>query len=146
MALGLLLHDVAMNKVPAFILNKNTPLKQDEKDKIPPHVLGGMQIAQKMELVEEEVRAACLEHHERLDGSGYPQRMKGTQISSMGAMAAVADSFSAMLQKRVYAEAKTPAAAAGELVNAAHLYEKRFSAALQAAFVAGAFSSGSRAG
>lgn len=135
-AIGLLLHDVGMTKVPSFILSKNTPLKPDEKDKIPPHVLAGMQVIQKMDLVAEETKAACLEHHERLDGSGYPQKKR--ELSVVGSIAAVADSFSAMIQKRVYAEAKTYKDAAHELSTDTR-YDRRFSGALFSAIVTDAF-------
>jgi hypothetical protein len=136
LALGLLLHDVGMSKVPPFILSKTTALKPDERDKIPPHVLAGMQVIQKMDLAAEETRAACLEHHERLDGSGYPQRLKALSVA--GGIAAVADSFSAMLQKRVYAEAKDQKSAAQEISNDAR-YDRRFSGALFTAIVTDVF-------
>lgn len=136
LATGLLLHDVGMSKVPPFILSKNTPLKPDEKDKIPPHVLAGMQVIQKMDLTADETKAACLEHHERLDGSGYPQKVKS--LSVPGSIAAVADSFSAMIQKRVYAEAKGQKEAAQELSSDTR-YDRRFSGPLLTAIVTDAF-------
>lgn len=136
LALGLLLHDVGMTKVPPFILSKTTPLKPDERDKIPGHVLAGMQVIQKMDLVAEESKAACLEHHERLDGSGYPQRKK--ELSVAGSIAAVADSFSAMIQQRAYAEAKSPKEASHELSTDPR-YDRRFAGALHTALVTDAF-------
>lgn len=137
LALGLLLHDVGMAKVPPFILNKNTALKPDEWDKIPPHVLVGAQIIQKMDLAEAETKAACLEHHERLDGSGYPQKLK--TLSVAGSIAAVADSFSAMIQKRIHAPAKSQRDAAHELSNDHTHYDRRFAGALFTALVTDAF-------
>ncbi len=134
-AIGLLLHDIGMTKVPVFILNKSVQLKPDEKDKIPPHVLAGAQIAQKMDMVSNEIKGACLEHHERLDGSGYPQRVKGDSISMFGAMAAVADSFSAMIQKRVNAEAKSQLDAGKELMLDITRYDKRYSSSLYTALL-----------
>lgn len=136
LALGLILHDVGMSKVPAFILSKTTLLKPDEKDKIPPHVLSGMQVIQKMDLVADETKAACLEHHERLDGSGYPQKLRN--LSVPGSIAAVADSFSAMIQKRVYAAAKSQKDAAQELSTDTR-YDRRFSGALLTALLTDAF-------
>ncbi|MDR2050553.1 MAG: HD domain-containing protein [Deltaproteobacteria bacterium] len=139
MALGLLLHDVGMTKVPPPVLNKETQLKQDEKSKIPPHVLNGMQILQKMDLSAAEVKAACLEHHERCDGSGYPQKLKSQQISMIGSIAAVADSFSAMIQKRPYAGAKTLLDAGNELMSDNASYDRRFGTALYTALVTNSF-------
>ncbi|MCL1889974.1 MAG: HD domain-containing protein, partial [Desulfovibrionaceae bacterium] len=139
LALGLLLHDAGMSKVPLFILNKEQPLKQEERDKIPPHVLTGMQIIQKMETAAGETQAACLEHHERLDGSGYPQHLSGQRLSVVGSLAAVADSFSAMIQKRVYAEAKPLIQAAEELMKDTARYDQRFGAALYTALFTNSF-------
>ena len=56
----------------------------------------------------EELVRACYEHHERMDGSGYPQRLKGNQISRVGRITAIADSFSAMICDRPYSERKDP--------------------------------------
>ena len=132
-ALGFLLHDVGMTKIPAFILNKNTPLKPDEKSKIPPHVLTGAAVLRKLDLVSKTIEQATLEHQERLDGSGYPQRSK--DLSPVGRISAVVDSFSAMLQTRPYAAAKSFADAAGELSNSRQLYDLTFSGALLKAVI-----------
>jgi response regulator RpfG family c-di-GMP phosphodiesterase len=115
-ALALLLHDVGMAKVPAFILDKATPLKPEEKEKIPPHTITGYKLMHKLDQSFDLMRQATLEHHERLDASGYPQHSKS--ISSFGRLTAVADAFSAMIQERTYAGAKTPVDAARELADA----------------------------
>lgn len=139
-ALALLLHDAGMVKVPAFITSKTTPLKPEEKDKIPPHPLVAMKIAQKLEIVCDEVRDVILEHHERLDGSGYPQKIKGEAISRLGRLAAVADSFSAMIQKRPGREAMTPVDAARSLADDRTRYDARFTTPLMTAYVVNDFS------
>lgn len=136
-ALALLLHDVGMTKVPAFILGKTTPLKVEEREKIPPHTLLGCKIADKLDLTFDCMKQAALEHHERLDGSGYPQ--KSRHISSFGLMTAVADAFSAMVQKRPYAEAKSPLQAAKELTNEKHRFDIAYSGKLFAAFASESF-------
>ena len=71
-AMALLLHDVGMAKIPAFILGKTTPLKPEEKEKIPPHTLLGYKIMHKLDQSYDAMRQAALEHHERMDGTGYP--------------------------------------------------------------------------
>ncbi len=136
-ALAFLLHDVGMAKIPTFILSKTTPLKTDEKEKIPPHTLVGYKIMHKLDQGGDIMRQAILEHHERLDGSGYPQHSK--DISVIGKITAVADAFSAMLQKRPYAEAKEPLAAAKELADAKTKFDVAYSGKLLAALVTGAF-------
>ena len=140
-AVGFLLHDIGMAKVPTFITSKTTLLKPDERDKIPVHPLVGIKVLQKLELAFEEMKQIMLEHHERLDGSGYPQKTKGEHISRLGRLAAVADSFSAMIQKRPYAEAKTPVDAARDLANDKTRYDNRFTTPLMTALVTNAFKS-----
>ncbi len=138
-AMALLLHDAGMAKVPTFITTKTTPLKPEERDKILPHPILGMKIAQKLEIVTDETRGIVLEHQERLDGSGYPQKLKGDAISRLGRLAAVADSFSAMIQKRPYAEAVSPVDAAKDLANDKTRYDTHFATPLMTAYVVNDF-------
>ena len=113
-AMAFLTHDIGMSKMPAFLISRKGPLKQDEKEKIWLHPLQGAKILQKMETAPEVLQAA-FEHQERLDGSGYPQHSKGAQIHPAGRICAVADSFAAMTEDRPYAQAMDPRQAATEL-------------------------------
>jgi len=139
-ALALLIHDAGMAKVPSFILSKTIPLKPDEKEKIPLHPLVAMKIAQKLEIVTEELRGIIMEHQERLDGSGYPQHLKGDGICRLGRLAAVADSFATMIQKRSYAVAMPLDAAARALASDKIRYDAAFALPLVAAFSTNDFS------
>lgn len=136
-ALALLLHDVGMAKIPPFIIGKTTPLKPDEKEKIPPHTLAGYKIMHKLDQTFDAMRQATLEHHERLDGSGYPQHNK--DVSSFGRLVAVADAFSAMLQTRPYSAAKDLIAAAKELADDRTRFDLTYSGKLLAAFISETF-------
>lgn len=136
-ALAFLLHDVGMIKIPSFILAKTTPLKPDEKEKIPPHTLIGYSIMQKLDQGTNPMRQAILEHHERLDGSGYPRHIRG--ISPIGRITAVADAFSAMLQNRRYAGPKEPLAAARELADAKSKFDFAYSSRVLSALATGTF-------
>lgn len=135
-AVGLLVHDIGMSKVPAFVVNKKGPLKNEEREKVTPHPLNGAKLMQKLEKQEEDIVRACFEHHERMDGSGYPQKSK--QISKIGRIAAVADSFSAMITERPYAQAKEPAVAARELAGDSR-YDGEFTRLLNGAIAAKEF-------
>lgn len=115
LAIGLLTHDIGMSKLPQFFLTRTGPLKNEEKDKIVLHPLQSAKIMQKMDLASNEILQACFEHHERLDGSGYPQKLK--QLSLPTRITAVADSFSAMTSKRPWSEAKKHLEAANELAS-----------------------------
>ena len=139
-ALALLIHDAGMAKVPSFILSKTKPLRQDEREKILSHPIVGMKIAQKLEIVTEELRGIVVEHQERMDGSGYPQHLKGDGICRLGRLAAVADSFSAMIQKRPHAAAIPLDAAARALANEKTRYDAAFALPLVAAFATNDFS------
>ena len=136
-AMALLLHDVGMAKIPAFILGKTTPLKPEEKEKIPPHTMQGYKIMHKLDQSHDTMRQATLEHHERLDGTGYPQHSKN--ISSFGRLTAVADAFSAMIQVRPYSTAKDLAGAARELAEDRTRFDLAYSGRLLAAFISETF-------
>ncbi|MDR2694838.1 MAG: HD domain-containing protein, partial [Deltaproteobacteria bacterium] len=137
-ALAFFLQDIGMAKIPAFILNKPGSLKAEELDKVVLHPTLSYKIMQKLELAFDELAQASLEHHERLDGTGYPQKSKGQQISRIGRIAAIADSFSAMITKRPYADAKEPSQAAQELGADQKRYDGQMTSYLVAAFLTGA--------
>ncbi len=139
LALGLLLYDVGLTKVPGYILNKAGSLKQDEWDKIAVHPLLGIKMMLKVNLSFDELKLAILQHHERLDGSGYPQKLKGDAISQVGRLAAVADSFAAMISKRPHAPAKKPLDAARELAEEKTRYDARYTVPLHNAYLTGLF-------
>lgn len=117
-ALGMLVHDAGMAKLPPFILGRPGPLKPDERDKLLQHPMLAARTLQKLDIVDNSVMQACLQHHERLDGSGYPQKSKDQQIGAIARIAAVADSFAAMTTARPYAPAIDPKVAANELASA----------------------------
>ncbi len=136
--LALILHDIGMSRIPAFILSKKTPLKNEEKDKILLHQLAGIKIMQKIDMGFDEMKQAILEHHERLNGSGYPNKTKEASLSKFGKLCMVADSFAAMITERPYAPAKPFLQAAQELADDAR-YENRFTKALAHACLTNSF-------
>ena len=138
-ALGLLLHDAGMTKIPSYILQKGTPLKQEELEKVVAHPLAGIRMMQKLNLSFDELNQAIIQHHERLDGSGYPQKLRASAISQVGRLCAVADSFSAMITIRPYAAAREPLAAAQELADAQNRYDSLYAAPLLRAYQTNAF-------
>ena len=135
-AVAMLLHDVGMCKVPPFLLSKAGPLKQEEREKIIPHPIVGVRLMQKMEVSFDELLRACFEHHERNDGSGYPQHTKGGQISKVGRLTAVADSFAAMICERPFRQGKDILQSAKDL-TADQRYDQEMTKHLFAGFAAG---------
>ena len=102
---GSLLHDLGKIGVPDDVLQKPGRLSKDEYEKVKQHTLIGEKILNNVRLLKEEI-PALVEHHERLDGSGYPRGLKGKNISSMGKIVAVADVFDAMTSDRTYRKRK----------------------------------------
>lgn len=97
--LAALLHDVGKIGIPDDILRKPGPLSDDEFAIIKHHVnIAGHLIVDVPNA--EEVRKLALHHHERWDGSGYPDGLKGEQIPHLARMLAVADAFSAVTLNR----------------------------------------------
>jgi putative nucleotidyltransferase with HDIG domain len=102
--IGSLLHDIGKFGIPDSILLKSGPLEDEEMELVKEHPRTGVNILSQVRLLE-SVCPAILEHHERLDGSGYPAKLKGKQISWMGRIVAVADVFDAMTSMRPYRKA-----------------------------------------
>lgn len=99
--IGSLFHDIGKIGIPDAILLKNGRLTDEEMALIRLHPRTGVNILSQVKLLE-PMTPAILEHHERLDGSGYPAKLKGAQISWMGRIVAVADVYDAMTTNRPY--------------------------------------------
>ena len=110
------LHDVGKIAIPGEILSKPALLSPIEHDLVKLHVSEGVEILRAAGLPKALV-TAVLQHHERLDGSGYPLGLKDTQISPEAKFLAVADSMEAMLSHRPYRVAMTVEAALNELIS-----------------------------
>lgn len=109
-----LLHDVGKIGIPDEILMKPGPLTAEEFNVMRQHVLLTERIIGAVPHLP-DVRAAAVNHHERYDGAGYPQGLRGEEIPLLGRILAVADGYSAMTLDRPYRKAMTPAAAIREL-------------------------------
>ncbi|QNK58787.1 HD domain-containing phosphohydrolase [Paenibacillus sp. PAMC21692] len=100
------MHDIGKVAIPDAILHKPGALTDEEFDQIKGHTLIGHQLLRHSK--RELLRAAsivALEHHEKWDGSGYPQRLKGEEIHIYGRITAVADVFDALGSARAYKQA-----------------------------------------
>ena len=101
-----LLHDIGKIGVPDTILNKKEELTSDEFNVIKSHPVVGENILQPLEFLAPE-KSIIRHHHERLDGSGYPDGIQGEDIPLCTRIIAVADSYDAMTSNRPYRKAKT---------------------------------------
>jgi len=125
-ALGLFLHDVGMSKIPQFLRDKTQTITSEERQKFLKHPLLGVEMLAKLDLKFPEVEQCVLQHHERVGGGGYPQKLSGADISDAGLLAAVVDSYCAMITERPHAKAMEPMAAAGSLGSDGK-YDTRYS-------------------
>ena len=95
------MHDIGKIAVPDSVLNKVGRLTDDEYVKMKSHVLRGAEILKDFTLVE-HVEEGTRYHHERYDGKGYPDGLKGEEIPLFARIIGVADAFDAMTSNRVY--------------------------------------------
>ena len=99
---GALLHDVGKSRVPERILNKRTSLNRSEFEIMKKHPNWGGEILRETDLVPEESYYPVLQHHERFDGSGYPNGVEERDLHPFSKIVAVADVFDALTTERVY--------------------------------------------
>jgi HD-GYP domain-containing protein (c-di-GMP phosphodiesterase class II) len=116
--IGLLL-DVGKLELPEGLLDTPNRLNESELEIMRTHVDGSVKILQNTEPLAPNVLKGIMEHHERLDGSGYPHGLTGNQISIFGRIAAIADSFAAMTSPRTYGVTHSPFDAMKELFKEA---------------------------
>jgi putative nucleotidyltransferase with HDIG domain len=97
------LHDIGKSKIDPSILQKPGKLTNDEFNEIKKHTIYGYEIIRNS-FKDNVLALVALQHHERLDGSGYPMRRTETEIHSFSTIVAVEDVYSAMICNRVYQE------------------------------------------
>ncbi|MEP6296685.1 MAG: HD domain-containing phosphohydrolase [Ilumatobacter sp.] len=110
-----LLHDVGKIRVPRAILNKGGRLTDDEFDVVKTHPMAGRRCVEPLADWLGEAARAVWEHHERFDGSGYPQGLKGTEIARAARIVSVADAYDVMTSARSYKPPMSAAEARAEL-------------------------------
>ena len=120
---GLILHDLGMTNVPKFITDKTQYLVWRDRGSIENHINAGLKKLERLEINDPTVRQCMSQHHERLDGSGYPEGLRADSMSMAGRLCAVADSFSAIIGDRPYHSSKVFNEAAGTLIADKGRYE-----------------------
>lgn len=99
---GGLLHDVGKMSIPHNILNKPGRLTDDEFDIMKGHVKGTIDYLKTVDNVPKAALIIAEQHHEKIDGTGYPHGLKGKELNELARMAAIVDVFSALTDRRVY--------------------------------------------
>lgn len=121
--IGALLHDIGKILVPDEVLHKPGKLTDDEFFAMKTHVTHSHDILQATEGISELTIIVAAQHHEKMDGSGYPKGLIGEAISPYGRMVAITDVYDAITADRVYHKGMTPTAAIKKLLewSGAHL-------------------------
>lgn len=115
LALGALLMDIGKAKLPEGLLVKRGILTSSERLELRRHVDHGLDMLAGMPGMSPQVVQILAEHHERYDGSGYPKQVAGRDISPLGKIAGLVDTYDAMTSERPYARALTSVEAVSKL-------------------------------
>ncbi len=129
---GALLHDIGKIRVPSEILNKPGALTDEEWIEMKRHVIYGQAVLAKSPGISDIAKSICAQHHERLDGTGYPIGMAGEDIDTYGRLAAIVDVYDAVTASRVYHDGMSPFKAMKLLLS---LADNHFDKALVYSFI-----------
>lgn len=106
--IGALLHDIGKTEISARILQKPDKLSIEEMNEIKKHPEIGYNILRKCFEISTMSAHCAFQHHERIDGKGYPRGIKGNDIHRYAKIIAIADVFGAVTSNRVYSKAILP--------------------------------------
>lgn len=113
---GVVLHDIGKIAVDESILLKPSGLTREEYEKMKKHPEHGIRIVAGLNFLK-GIEPIILSHHERYDGKGYPEGLKGSQINLLARIVSLIDAFEAMTAERCYAPSKTMGEARAEIIR-----------------------------
>jgi putative nucleotidyltransferase with HDIG domain len=113
-----ILHDIGKIQTPDKILMKPGMLTSTERNIIEEHVMAGVRMISHIAMYK-DIADIIKHHHERYDGTGYPHKLKGDEVSLSASILQVADVFDAMTTNRIYRKSLSKEEAINELKNAA---------------------------
>lgn len=102
-----LLSDSGMAKINAYYL-ENRSLTEQEIAEVKQHPLYSYRLVEKISTLSQKAKTAILQHHEKMDGSGYPHGIKGNQLYTYAQIIAICDTYHAMTCERMYASSTSP--------------------------------------
>jgi putative nucleotidyltransferase with HDIG domain len=105
---GGMLHDIGKARVPLRILDKPDRLDEAERLEMRRHPAHSRVILEKVEGLDRRIVAMAVHHHEKLDGTGYPDGLQGAEIDDLVRLTAIADVYSALIDERAYKPAMSP--------------------------------------
>lgn len=105
LAIGALLHDIGKLKVNLNILQKKGRLTLEERKEMCDHAQFGFEILQQYSNLSTQIACCALQHHERYNGTGYPQQLRGQQIDLLAQIIGLADLYDALTSDHFYRQA-----------------------------------------
>lgn len=108
LCVGALLHDIGKAFIPKEILDKPDNLTPEEFEIIKQHPSRGYEYIKEDRHLASAIKVIVLQHHERVDGTGYPRNINGDQIHTLAKIVAVADVYDAIISDRPYKKAISP--------------------------------------
>lgn len=117
LCMGALIHDIGKSFIPREILQKPGQLTQEEFEIIKQHSKYGYEFLGRFSSISSHIKLIALEHHERFDGLGYPNRLSGTEISYLSRIVSIADVYDALTSDRPYKRAMCPSDALEYLMS-----------------------------
>ena len=125
LGLGALLHDIGKSRISERILNKHSTLNRAEFEIVKKHPAWGEEILRESNLIDEDAYYPVIQHHERMDGSGYPRGLSGKEIHYYGRIIAICDVFDALTTRRVYQKELASFSAFKMMYDTKHIFDKR---------------------
>ncbi len=128
--LGLILHDLGMSQLPTALSGKRGPFLYKERMRMQEHVDIAEKMLNRLDIKDEIVKACVMDHHERLDGSGYPKGRRGEAIILEARVCSIADAFCGMIAERSQRAALNPILAAIILTESKKKYDSALTTSL----------------
>lgn len=128
LGVGFFLHDIGKSQVDPGILNKPGKLTDEEFEIMKSHPQRGVDLLRSANSLTETARIITVQHHEKIDGSGYPYGLKGKQVHEFGQICALGDIYDALTAERSYKQGMSPFEALHLMQNKmkGHFDEKLF--------------------
>lgn len=121
LAISSILHDLGKIKIPEYIINKEDKLDSEEMELIKKHPYLGYRILKESGIDDINILLSVLQHHERIDGSGYPLGLKGDKMILNSKIIGICDVYTAISSKRSYRDKFNPNEAYEYIIGASNV-------------------------